>query len=147
MSDESPVYAAALILHPSRRKAHILKNWPRSWHKTVFNSVKKLWEDSYKELPSENPLSLFQSEPIPDEYELLARELDVVGANSDIDEYETFTSQILISIDCSPLIWWLRDEQQSHYLGLSKMAIDILSIPAMSADSERVFSGARHTIS
>jgi hAT family C-terminal dimerisation region len=147
LSDESPVYAAALILHPSRRKAHILKNWPRSWHKTVFNSVKKLWEDSYKELPSENPLSLFQSEPIPDEYELLARELDVVGANSDIDEYETFTSQVPISIDCSPLIWWLRDEQQSHYPGLSKMAIDILSIPAMSADPERVFSGARRTIS
>jgi hypothetical protein len=121
LSDKSPVYAAVLILHSSRRKAHILKNWPRSWHKTVFNSVKKLWEDSYKELPSENPLSLFQSELILDKYELLTWELDVVDANSDIDEYETFTSQVLISIDCSPLIWWLCDEQQSHYPGLSKM--------------------------
>ena len=147
LSDESPVYAAALILHPSRRKAHILKNWPRSWHRTVFSSVKKLWEDSYKGLLNDNPTSLFESEPIPDEYELLARELDVVGANSDIDEYETFTTQVPISIDCSPLIWWLRDEQQSHYPNLSKMAIDILSIPAMSADPERVFSGARRTIS
>ena len=105
LSDESPVYAAALILHPSRRKAHILKNWPRSWHKTAFNNVKKLWEDDYKELPSENPPSLLKSEPIPDEYELLTWELDVVGANSYIDEYETFTSQVPISIDCSPLIW------------------------------------------
>jgi hypothetical protein len=39
----------------------------------------------------------------PDEYDLLARELDVVGGTSPIDEYETFTSQIPISIDCSPL--------------------------------------------
>jgi hypothetical protein len=42
LSDESPVYAAALILHPSQRKAHIIKNWPRRWHKTEFNNVQKL---------------------------------------------------------------------------------------------------------
>ena len=146
LSDESPVYTAALILHPSRRKAHILKNWPGSWHRTAFNSVKALWEDNYKELPSEDPTSL-ELQPLPDEYELLARELDVVGASGNIDEYETFTSQVPTSIDCSPLIWWLRDEQKSHYPNLSRMAIDILSIPAMSADPERVFSGARRTIS
>jgi hypothetical protein len=70
-----------------------------------------------------------------------------VGANGNIDEYETFTSQIPISIDCSPLIWWLRDEQKSHYPNLSRMAIDVLSIPAMSADPKRVFSGVRCTIS
>jgi hypothetical protein len=84
LSDESLVYAVALILHPSRRKAHIQKNWRRSWHRTTFNSVKKLREDDYKELPSENSLSLFESEQIPDEYELLAWELNVVGRNSDI---------------------------------------------------------------
>jgi hAT family C-terminal dimerisation region len=85
--------------------------------------------------------------PQPDEYDLLAQELDVVNATSSIDEYETFTSQMPISIECSPLIWWLRDEQREHYPNLSKMAIDILSIPAMSADPQRVFSGARRTTS
>ena len=50
----------------------------------------------------------------PDEYDLLALELDIVGGTLTIDEYETFTSQIPISIDCSPLTWWLRDEQQGH---------------------------------
>ena len=44
-------------------------------------------------------------------------------------------------------MWWLCDEQQGYYPNLSKMAINILSIPAMSADPERVFSGARRTIS
>jgi hypothetical protein len=38
--------------------------------------------------------------------------------------------------DCSPLKWWLRDEQHGHYPNLSKMASDILLIPAMSADPE-----------
>ena len=91
-------------------------------------------------------LSLMITEQEPDKYDILAQELDVVGTST-IDEYETFTSQVPISIDCSPLTWWLRDEQQGYYPNLSKMAVDILSIPAMSADPERVFSGARRTIS
>ena len=91
--------------------------------------------------------SLIITDQEPDGYDLLARELDVVGGTLTIDEYETYTSQNPITIDCSPLTWWLRDEQQCHYPNLSKMATDILSIPAMSADPERVFSGARRTIS
>ena len=66
---------------------------------------------------------------------------------SSIDEYKAYTLQTPIPIDCSPLTWWLCDGQQERYPRLSKMAIDILSIPAMSADPERVFSGARRTIS
>ena len=147
LSDDNPVYAAALILHPSRRKAHILKNWPKSWHKTAFNSVKKLWEDDYKGIVMMDDSSLMITGQEPDEYDLLARELDVVGGTSSIDKYKTFTSQIPISIDCSLLTWWLRDEQQSHYPNLSKIAIDILSIPAMSANPKRVFSSARCIIS
>jgi hypothetical protein len=57
----------------------------------------------------------------------------------DLDEYLSFTAKTPIAIDCSPLTWWLREEQQRRYPRLSKMAIDILSIPAMSAEPERVF--------
>ncbi len=147
LSDESPAYAAAIILHPSRRKAHIQKNWPKAWHKKVFNGVKKLWEDDYKGLLTVDSTPSLTPIVQPDEYDLLAQELDVVGTMPDADEYETYISQTPIPIDCSPLTWWLRDEQQERYPCLSKMAVDILSIPAMSADPERVFSGARRTIS
>lgn len=145
--DESPAYSAALILHPSRRKQHILKNWPKDWHRQAFNDVKKYWEDHYKGLPTIEQTPLFMQEVQQDEYDLLAQELDVVSAIIDADEYDTYISHTPIPIDCSPLQWWLRDEQQQRYPRLSKMAIDILSIPAMSADPERVFSGARRTIS
>lgn len=37
-------------------------------------------------------------------------------------------------------------EQRRRLPLLSKMAIDIYSIPAMSSEPERVFSGAKHTI-
>ena len=46
-----------------------------------------------------------------------------------------------------PLPGWLRDEPKERFLRLSKVAIDILSTPAMSADPERTFFGARRTIS
>lgn len=41
----------------------------------------------------------------------------------------------------------LEETQQRTYSRLSKMAIDILSAQGMSAESERVFSLARRTIS
>ncbi|KAJ0137814.1 inner membrane protease subunit 1, partial [Fusarium oxysporum f. sp. albedinis] len=66
------------------------------------------------------------------------RELDVVSPSmSELDEYDAFTTQPPIVIDCSPLSWWLREEQQQTYPRLSRMAVDILSIPAMSAEPER----------
>jgi hAT family C-terminal dimerisation region len=43
--------------------------------------------------------------------------------------------------------WWLLPEQQRDYPNLSKMALDILSIPAMSASIERLFSSANMTVS
>ncbi|KAF5988483.1 high-osmolarity-induced transcription protein 1 [Fusarium bulbicola] len=125
LSDESPAYAAALILHPSRGKALTQKNWPKAWHKKIFTGVKKLWEDEYKNLPTVYTTPSIVPVLELDEYDLLAQELNVIGTEPDVDEYETYTSQPPIPIDCSPLVWWLRDEQKERCPRLSKMAIDI----------------------
>jgi hypothetical protein len=45
------------------------------------------------------------------------------------------------------LAWWCQDTQRQRWPRLSLMAIDILSIPPMSDELERVFSGARRTVS
>jgi hAT family C-terminal dimerisation region len=85
----------------------------------------------------------------PDEYDLMARELDVtIGPTIIEDEYEDFTEKNSPhAITTAALDWWLEEAQRTKYPRLSQMAIDILSIPAMSAEPERVFSGARRTIS
>lgn len=46
----------------------------------------------------------------------------------------------------TPLEWWCREEQRIEYPRLHQLAIDVLSVPAMSDDPERVFSCARRTI-
>jgi hypothetical protein len=94
--------------------------------------VKKLWEDEYKNLPTVYTIPSIVPALELDEYDLLAQELNVIGTEPEVDEYDTYTSQSPIPIDCSPLVWWLRDEQKERFPRLSKM--DIFSIPAMSAD-------------
>ena len=45
------------------------------------------------------------------------------------------------------LAWWMSDAQRQRWPRLALMAIDVLSIPPMSDEPERVFSGARRTVS
>ena len=64
------------------------------------------------------------------------------------DEYEDYNS--LESYDPGKrgaLTWWCQDTQRQRWPRLSLIAIDILSIPPMSNEPERVFSGARRTVS
>lgn len=42
--------------------------------------------------------------------------------------------------------WWLAHEQQRDFPNLSRMALDVLSVPAMSASVERLFSSAKLTV-
>ena len=67
-------------------------------------------------------------------------------AQAPIDEYDRFVqSEIVCDIE-DPRRWWLEETQQKVYPNLSKMALDMLSIPAMSAEPERLFSGAKISI-
>ena len=77
----------------------------------------------------------------PSETELYMRMLDVTGSVE--DEYEDFIKAKPTSIQGTALQWWLDLTRQANYLRLSRMAIDILSIPSMLAEAERVFLGGR----
>ena len=65
------------------------------------------------------------------------------------DEFEWFINDPPVKLPngTSALDWWLNPSNRTNYPCLYYMAIDILSIPPMSAEPERIFSGARRTIS
>ena len=44
------------------------------------------------------------------------------------------------------IAWWLEPTQQKNFPTLSKMDMDYLSIPGMSAEPERLFSSTKMTI-
>jgi hypothetical protein len=52
MTEEAPVYAAALLL--DRRAAYIRKNWPVSWVEPAIEAANALWEENFKEGPVPN---------------------------------------------------------------------------------------------
>ncbi len=130
-----------------------MKFWRKSWHKKALDSTQKLWEEKYENVDIQQPLQETSSTTKePTEFDLIARELDLTSSrscNSSHDDFMDFVSRSPTPLppNTTALEWWLREEQQHAYPRLSKMAIDILSIPAMSAEPERIFSGSRRTIS
>ena len=149
----SPFYAAALILNPARRTRYIETHWPKKWAKPTLVKVKKLWE-KYREEVVPLPTTLPFSYDNPskellelDAFDQIALSLRTVARPASEDEYEDYNSQE--SYDPGKkgaLAWWCQDTQRQRWPRLSLMAIDILSIPPMSDEPERVFSGARRTV-
>lgn len=63
-----------------------------------------------------------------------------------MDEYAKYLATPPLECVQDPRKWWLDSTQQQAYPNLSKMALDLLSIPRTSAPVERLFSSAKITI-
>lgn len=147
-TEETPVYAAAVLLHPSRRLRYLQQHWPAHWCDNAEKQARRLWQAEYQ---SQTP-DLFQEEVTvesecfadqPTELELYERTAFLAPEG---DEFDRFISQPQSAVT-DAIKWWLEPTQQRDYPRLSRMAVDVLSISPMSAEAERVFSGARRTIS
>src|SRR5437588_6265369 len=103
--------------------------------------VAELWEQ-YK--PVDTPDLRPADTTITNEF--LQWKQSIGRPESPINEYERYYQTDLVWTCNNALDWWLEDTQQKTYPNLSKMALDILSIPAMSAEPERLFSRAKITI-
>src|SRR5712664_1385455 len=68
------------------------------------------------------------------------------GISLDQDEYTKYLLALVVPEVTGPQSWWLEPTQRKSYLNLSIIAVNILSIPAMSAEPEYLFSGAKITI-
>ena len=73
----------------------------------------------------------------PDEFGLIARDLDVTATTTSQDEYKAFADDTPFPISGTALSWRLEPAQQKRYPILSQMAIDILSIPANQSESSQ----------
>jgi hypothetical protein len=147
-TDECPVYATAILLHPSKRARYIHTKWLTKWHSAAFGAARQIWEE-YKDRPLlvQAPQSTPLSNNPPTQFQALCAELEVANMSSAEDELNHFIFQEPIKIVGTPLDWWCREEQRHRYPRLQQMAIDILSIPPYSDKTESVFSGVRRATS
>ncbi|KAI5456173.1 hypothetical protein BGZ63DRAFT_367518 [Mariannaea sp. PMI_226] len=107
-TDETPVYSAALLLHPSKRLKYFRQNWHVDWHDSVINKARQMWSQ-YKDLPiTTSPEAASETQMIT--YNKLAQSLDVMEAYDDEDELEKFIKGSPCKIAITPLAWWSRED-------------------------------------
>jgi hypothetical protein len=154
ITEDAPVYAAALLLDPSKRIRYIKRHWPELWHENAITGARTIWEEEYKtQLETESVLlsasnvSTAQKRKL-NEWDSLLEEMEVTEDLADgTDDLDDFIKGAPIKISGSPLQWWCHKDQRKTYPRLGRMAIDILSIAPESADQESAFSGGRRTLS
>lgn len=162
ITEESPVYAASIMLNPTWKLAYFDVHWAEhpTWLSRAKKDVRSLWNKQYKSapaIPSQICMSDLRSIEISSQNNsnnnakknsFLAWASQRPIVNTKGDELDQYLQEPRLSTEVcpSPLSWWLETTQQSRFPNLSKMAIDLLSIPAMSADVERLFSSAKLTV-
>ena len=110
LTDQVPAYAAALLLHPSRRKRYIDANWKKSWVRAVLPKLQSLWEEKYATVEEATSPALSQPAYEPDEYDLLERDLNVIQTFA--DDWESFIEADPTEISTkTALEWWCQEQQ------------------------------------
>jgi hAT family C-terminal dimerisation region len=165
--NDSPLIYSAAVLHPAYRWALFDDLWGddmerRPWIIKAKEMVQDLWESEYKDLElDDSEVNLPASKRLKTsrnrftEWRTQKRGLATRGFsvdeslapspgssinNQDLDEYEQWQRDIDDSdaLVTDPYEYWHR--RHVKYPRLSKMALDLLTVPPMSAECERLFS-------
>lgn len=139
LTDETPAYRAAVILHPQFKMGYFKKTWAfkPSWIAGAEQAVRTLWKE-YKD--TYQPTVTVTSSKRKREQSEIDRFLDFddedQAAGDELDRYLSMPREK----NSNPIQWW-RTHRESYPV-LSRLAFDLLSVPAMSSECERVFSKA-----
>ncbi|KJZ70940.1 hypothetical protein HIM_09644 [Hirsutella minnesotensis 3608] len=134
---------------PEPERGH--KTWEdrQDWIERAKARVGQLWRDEYKpatqccdirQIPEQMPHTRR-----PNGYKAWMKEQKATIFSMDDDEYDVYCREPVMMVP-DPLKWWLDPAQRRRFPGLSLMAIDILSIASMSAETERLFSKAKLSV-
>ncbi len=145
LTERSPVYIAALVLSPQWKWDYIDNNWPEDWRAACRKQMLDFWTKEYKSTAITVPTQA--SDPanqVKNSFHRWTQQKK--GTSLDQDEYTKYLLAPIVPEVTDPRSWWLEPTQKKSYPALSIMALDVLSIPAMSAEPERLFSGAKISI-
>ncbi|KAG7403377.1 putative AC transposase [Fusarium oxysporum f. sp. rapae] len=148
---QSPLYPAAVILHPRWNVSWLEANWTSDeqlvWLRDAKNSVREFFEQHYprEEQPetSRTVTGKAVRQDEPSQFDQWMQSCDRCMMEEE-DELGVYMRQGPVRREnLNPVLWW--KDHQEEYPRLSKFALDILAIPAMSVDPERTFSVTKLT--
>ncbi|KAK2666365.1 HAT, C-terminal dimerization domain [Fusarium oxysporum f. sp. vasinfectum] len=154
---ETPVEYVATVLHPGIQWSFLTKAYGEreGWIDKARHPIQTLSEEEYRDLPaqweigdSNLPVAMRAREYNP--FDIIPRRAYVVSEpeeESVADEFERWqsTKQDIFSKHDNPLEYWYA--KRFEYPRVAKMAIDVLSVPAMATECERAFSSAGSMVS
>jgi hAT family C-terminal dimerisation region len=161
----SPYYALAIILQPDYRTEWFTNGWPEDRAEEAIHSAKVFWKkyrDRIYPLLFQTTVSSYDKKKSLEKEEIEKKkkkreqtEFDRIKAQrgqtirrpETEDEYDNYCAETAYVTGMSALQWWQIEAQQNRWPQLSQLALEILSMPAMSAEPERIFSGGRRTMS
>jgi hypothetical protein len=141
LTDRSPVYIAAMILIPSQKWSYFEDNWDPIWVADAKKTVQDFWQSQYKSTEVILPIT-----PLTPKTGFAKWRAEKARQAPIVDEYSRYCQGVCCPVEVDSITWWMEPTQRATYPNLSVMAFDILSIPAMSAEPERLFSGAGITV-
>ncbi|KNE89669.1 hypothetical protein PSTG_16866 [Puccinia striiformis f. sp. tritici PST-78] len=155
LTDASPLYRIAIVLHPSFRDEYFkLVNWEPEWITEAIRLTRDMWVTFYKPAPiAPTPASSSNQRPKPKTSVLtgLSDAAKARGGQASTGPLDIWLAGGLILEDgepVNPLKWWLREKKSGNtHGGLLQKALDVLSCPATSVDVERAFSFGRDYVS
>lgn len=138
LSDEAhQIYAAATLFSPFARKAFFDKNWDQKWLNQMLETVKEHYKVQYADT-GDTTEAKAQDDP-----SLMDIELGLVPNYKGVeDQFKAYIDEPPLHYKVDLFNWWAH----SGFPKLRQMTFDLISIPAMSADVERVFSSAKQLL-
>jgi hypothetical protein len=150
LTDRAPVYVAAVVLHPRRKWAYFHRRWKDEWILPAKRAVEALWRDEYQAAAGPNLHPGRDNPPEDDSLNVFERWLASGSTANAQDEYQEYCAmgvEIAVPDNASGAIdWWCEPRQRQRFPNLHRMAVDFLSIPAMSAEPERLFSECKRIL-
>jgi hypothetical protein len=146
LTDMSSSYVAAVVLHPAYTWRWLKNKWASkpAWIRDAERRVESLWADySCLDVNLRSPVAATTARQPPRvvETDCIFDISDDEGAlDASEDEYLVWCQQPRNSLVNQPLSFWTTEVIQRQYPRLSRMAIDLFTIPAMSDEPERTFS-------
>ncbi|EEB92819.1 hypothetical protein MPER_08615, partial [Moniliophthora perniciosa FA553] len=144
-TDDSIMYRASMILHPLYKTSYFEKAaWPQEWVTAAMNVVRQLWVARYKPKANATTSTTTSENSEIDEQDPFAKKRKRRVVQTSGDALDDWLDSVPEDSDAAedPLQWWTEDytKLRNWCPELQRMALDILSCPATSADVERFFS-------
>ncbi|POV95807.1 hypothetical protein PSHT_15481 [Puccinia striiformis] len=132
LTDNSPIYQIAMVLHPSFKMA----KWPESWIDEAINLTRDMYSTWHK--PKQPTCAMDEAA------KRLGAAAVARAAGATADPIEIWLSGGLVWDKGAPvngLKWWAKQKRGGNTPnGLLQMALDVMCCPATTVDVERTFN-------